>query len=265
MKLFPAIDLKDGLCVRLYQGDYDQQTVYGDDPVAQAKAFVSEGAEVVHVVDLDAALTGEPINRSVIARICEELSVPVQVGGGVRTQAAADALFAAGVHRVVIGTAALETPQLVTDVIDGGGRVAVGLDARGDEVATHGWTERSGRSVSELARQFADTGVEALVVTEISRDGTLEGPDEGGLRSLLASTLIPVVASGGVGSLDHLRSLAAVTATGSDGLPRRFEGAIVGRALYENAFTVSEARRAIAETEAGAVTSPEALSDEDGS
>ncbi len=247
MKLFPAIDLRRGRCVRLYQGDYDRQTVYGDDPVAQAEAFVAEGAEVVHVVDLDAALTGEPVNRPIIARICEHLSVPVQVGGGVRTTAAADALFEAGVHRVVIGTAALENPQLVADVVGAGGRVAVGLDARGDEVATHGWTERTGRTVTDLARQFAETGVEALVVTEISRDGTLEGPDEAGLRALLSATAIPVVASGGVGSLDHLRSLAAVTVPGVDGRPRGFEGAIVGRALYEKKFTVADARRAIAE------------------
>lgn len=254
MKLFPAIDLRGGACVRLYQGDYDRQTVYGDDPVAQAEAFVAEGAEVVHVVDLDAALTGEPVNRRVIARICERLSVPVQVGGGVRTTEAADALFGAGVHRVVIGTAALENPQLVADVVAGGGRVAVGLDARGDEVATHGWTERTGRTVTELADQFAETGVEALVVTEISRDGTLEGPDVAGLRALLAATSIPVVASGGVGSLEHLRSLATVSVAGSDGEVRRFEGAIVGRALYENKFTVSEARRVIAEVTATAST-----------
>lgn len=255
MKLFPAIDLRAGNCVRLYQGNYDRQTVYGDDPVAQAEAFVAEGAEVIHVVDLDAALTGEPVNRPVIARICDALGVPVQVGGGVRTKAAADALFQAGVHRVVIGTAALENPALVAEVASDGCRVAVGLDARGDEVATHGWTERTGRSVSELAAQFADSGVEALVVTEISRDGTLEGPDEVGLRALLSATNVPVVASGGVGTLEHLRSLAAVSVAGADGRQRRFEGAIVGRALYENKFTVTEARRAISEAsgnEAGA-------------
>lgn len=252
MKLFPAIDLRGGRCVRLYQGDYDRQTVYGEDPVAQAEAFVAEGAEVIHVVDLDAALTGEPVNRPVIARICDRLSVPVQVGGGVRTTDAANALFAAGVHRIVIGTAALENPKLVTDVVDAGGRVAVGLDARGDEVATHGWTERTGRTVTELAEQFADSGVEALVVTEISRDGTLEGPDEAGLRALLAATAVPIVASGGVGSVDHLRSLAAVAVSGTDGTSRRFEGAIVGRALYENKFTVTEARHAIAEVIAAA-------------
>ncbi len=247
MRLYPAIDLRAGRCVRLYQGDYDRQTVYGDDPVTQAEAFVAEGATIVHVVDLDAALTGEPVNRSVIAGICEALSVPVQVGGGVRDRAAAEALFDVGVQRVVIGTAALENPALVTEVVASGGRVAVGLDARGDEVATHGWTERTGRTVAELADQFADSGVEALVVTEISRDGTLQGPDEAGLEALLSATAIPVVASGGVGSLDHLRSLASVAVVGADGQLRGFEGAIVGRALYENQFTVAEARRAIAE------------------
>ena len=241
MRLYPAIDLRDGRCVRLYQGDYDRETVYGEDPVAQAQAFVAEGAEIVHVVDLDAALTGEPVNRSVIAAICAELDVPVQVGGGVRTREAADALFNVGVHRVVIGTAALENPALVSDVVAGGGRVAVGLDARGDEVATHGWTERTGRTVSELADQFAESGVDALVVTEISRDGTLEGPDEVGLTELLASTAIPVVASGGVGSIEHLHALVDVQHTTSGGDIRRFDGVIVGRALYEKQFTVAEA------------------------
>jgi phosphoribosylformimino-5-aminoimidazole carboxamide ribotide isomerase len=246
MKLYPAIDLRNGRCVRLYQGDYEQETVYGDDPVAQAKAFEAEGAEVVHVVDLDAARTGEPTNRRVIGAICEAIGVPIQVGGGVRTIEAAEALFEAGVDRVVIGTAALENPQLVVDVVRAGGRVAVGLDARGDEVSTHGWTERTGRTVGELAARFADSGVEALVVTEISRDGTLEGPDEPGLRALLAATPIPVVASGGVGSLDHIRSLAAVTHVGADGSIRRLDGVIVGRALYERTFTVAEALAATA-------------------
>lgn len=245
MRLYPAIDLREGRCVRLYQGDYNKETVYGEDPVGQAQAFVAEGATVVHVVDLDAALTGEPTNRSVIAEICAGVDVPVQVGGGVRSTEAADALFAAGVHRIVIGTAALENPQLVADVVAAGGRVAVGLDARGDEVATHGWTERTGRTVTDLADEFADSGVEALVVTEISRDGTLEGPDERGLRALLAATSIPVVASGGVGSLAHLRSLAAVSHADGPGDARRFEGVIVGRALYEKNFTVAEAIAAL--------------------
>jgi len=245
MMFYPAIDLRNGRCVRLYQGDYGQETVYNDDPVAQAKAFVADGAEIVHVVDLDAALTGEPTNRPVIEAICSAIDVPVQVGGGVRSVDAAEALFAAGVRRVVIGTAALENPQLVADVVGAGGAVAVGLDARGDEVATHGWTERTGRTVTELADGFADSGVEALVVTEISRDGTLEGPDEAGLQSLLAATSIPIVASGGVGSIEHLQSLASVECRTETGTTRRFQGAIVGRALYENKFTVAAAIEAL--------------------
>ncbi len=235
MRLYPAIDLRGGNCVRLYQGDYDQETVYGDDPVAQAMGFVEAGAEWLHVVDLDAALTGEPTNRPVIAAICSASPVPVQVGGGVRTVEAANALFEAGVERVVIGTAALENPDLVRQVA-ADHPVAVGLDAKGGEVATHGWTERTGRTVHDLAEEFADAGVAALVVTEISRDGTLEGPDVEGLSALLRSTAIPVVASGGVGTLAHLQTLSTVEADG-----RRFDGAIVGKAIYEGAFTVPEA------------------------
>ncbi|MFT7600177.1 MAG: phosphoribosylformimino-5-aminoimidazole carboxamide ribotide isomerase [Acidimicrobiales bacterium] len=235
MRLYPAIDLRGGNCVRLYQGDYDQETVYAADPVAQAMAFVDAGTTWLHVVDLDAALTGEPTNRPVIAAICEASPVPVQVGGGVRTIEAAEALFDAGVTRVVIGTAALENPELVR-ALAAVHPVAVGLDARGGEVATHGWTEKTGRTVGDLASEFADAGVAALVVTEISRDGTLAGPDVDGLSQLLASTDIPVIASGGVGSLGHLRTLAGVTAG-----PRQFEGVIVGKAIYEGAFTVAEA------------------------
>ena len=248
MRLYPAIDLRGGKCVRLYQGDYDRETVYADDPVAQAMSFVTAGTSWLHVVDLDAALTGEPTNRPVIAAICAASPVPVQVGGGVRTRAAAAALFEAGVSRVVIGTAALENPMLVREVA-AHRSVAVGLDARGGEVATHGWTEKTGRSVGDLASEFADAGVDALVVTEISRDGTLEGPDVDGLTTLLHSTGIPVIASGGVGTLAHLRTLASIETAG-----RRFEGVIVGKAIYERAFTVAEALRALREHEAGATS-----------
>ena len=237
--LFPAIDLRGGNCVRVYQGDYGQETVYNPDPVAQALAFVEAGARWLHVVDLDAALTGEPTNRPVIAAICEASPVPVQVGGGVRDEAGALALFDAGVHRVVIGTAALENPGLVRTVA-AEHPVAVGLDARGGEVATHGWTERTGRTVTDVAADFADAGVRCLVVTEISRDGTLEGPDVAGLTELLAATDIPVIASGGVGDLDHLRIRASVEASG-----RRVSGVIVGKAIYEHAIGVAEALRVL--------------------
>ncbi len=239
MDLLPAIDLRAGNAVRLYQGDYGRETVYGSDPVAQAEAFVAEGAQWLHVVDLDAARTGDPVNRPVIGRICAAVDVPVQVGGGIRTVEAATVLFNLGVSRVVIGSAAVEDPALVRRLA-ADNSVAVGLDARGDEVATHGWTERTGRSVHELAAEFADAGVAALVVTEIAVDGTLEGPDTKGLAALLGATEIPIIASGGVGTIAHLLELAAIDVNG-----RRFAGAIAGRALYERAFTVSEALAAL--------------------
>ncbi len=232
--LYPAIDLLGGRCVRLYQGDYDRETVYGDDPVAQAQAFEAEGASWIHVVDLDAARSGEPVNREVVAAIAAGVSVPVQSGGGVRDEAAAEALFDAGVARVVVGTAALEDPAFVRRLA-ARRPVAVGLDARGREVAVRGWLEGSGQDLLDLAAAFADAGVAALVVTEISRDGTLEGPDVAGLSDVLAATSIPVIASGGVGTLEDLSTLAALESGG-----RTLSGVIAGRAIYEGAFTVAQ-------------------------
>ena len=235
MQLFPAIDLRGGRCVRLYQGDYGQETVYGDNPVAQAQAFAAAGAPWVHVVDLDAARTGEPVNRPVIAAIAAALTVPLQVGGGVRDEACAGALFDVGVARVVIGTAALDDPAFVRRLASKH-RVDVGLDAKGREVAVRGWVEGSGRDVVDVAISFADAGVEALVVTQIARDGTLEGPDLEGLAEMLAASPIAVVASGGVGGLADLHELRSLR-VGTRGLA----GAIVGRALYERKFTIEEA------------------------
>jgi phosphoribosylformimino-5-aminoimidazole carboxamide ribotide isomerase len=241
MELFPAIDLLDGRAVRLYQGDYDRETIYNDDPVAQALLFAAQGARWIHVVDLDAARSGAPRNREVIAAIAEAVDVPVQTGGGVRDDAAADALFEAGVARVVLGTAALEDPALVRRLASRLS-VAVGLDARGREVAVRGWEQGSGRDLLDVAREFADAGVEALIVTEIGRDGTLAGPDLVGLGEVLDATELPVIASGGVGVLDDLRALAALRSTG-----RSLAGAIVGRAIYEGAFTVPEALATLSE------------------
>ncbi len=233
--LYPAIDLRDGRCVRLYQGDYDRETHYGDDPVGQARAFAEAGAPWIHVVDLDAARTGEPRNRSVIAAICEAVDVPVQSGGGVRDEAAAAALADAGVARVVIGTAALERPELVT-LVAARQPVAVGLDARGTDLAAHGWEVSSGLDLVDVACRFADAGVAAFVVTEIARDGTLEGPSIDQLSAVLAATDVDVIASGGVGTVAHLRQLDDLVVDG-----RRLAGAIMGRALYEGAFTLTEA------------------------
>lgn len=235
MQLYPAIDLRDGRAVRLYQGDYGRETVYNDDPVAQAQAFAAEGAEWIHVVDLDAARTGRPENRATIGAIVAAVDVPVQTGGGVRDESAAQALFDLGVQRVVIGTAALEQPELVARLA-GRVPVAVGLDARGREVAVRGWEEGSGRDLLDVAREFADVGVEALIVTEIGRDGTLAGPDLEGLAEVLDASELPVIASGGVGTVDDLRQLAALRSAG-----RHLSGAIVGRALYEGAFTLRDA------------------------
>jgi phosphoribosylformimino-5-aminoimidazole carboxamide ribotide isomerase len=240
--LFPAIDLRGGRCVRLTQGDFARETVYGDDPVAQARSFADAGAPWVHVVDLDAARTGDPVNRPVVAAVAAALGssaggTPVQSGGGVRDDAAADALFAAGVARVVVGTAALDSPDWVRRLAARHpGGVAVGLDARGRDVAVRGWVEGSGQDLVDVARRFEDAGVAALVVTEIGRDGTLAGPDLDQLASVLEATAVDVVASGGVGTLDDLRALAGLSAGG-----RRLAGAIVGRALYEGAFTLTDA------------------------
>jgi phosphoribosylformimino-5-aminoimidazole carboxamide ribotide isomerase len=235
MDLYPAIDLRGGRCVRLYQGDYGRETHYGDDPVGQAKAFADAGAPWIHVVDLDAARSGEAVNRDVIAAICAAVDVPVQSGGGVRDDASAAALADAGVARVVIGTAALEQPDLVARVA-ARQPVAVGLDARGRDVAVRGWEQASGRDLLDVAKQFVDAGVSALVVTEIGRDGTLAGPDLEQLSAVLEVTPVDVIASGGVGSIADLAALAGLEVSG-----RRLAGAIMGRALYEGAFTLSEA------------------------
>jgi phosphoribosylformimino-5-aminoimidazole carboxamide ribotide isomerase len=240
MQLLPAIDLRGGKCVRLYQGDYGRETVYGDDPVAQARAFADAGAPWVHVVDLDAARTGEPVNRPVIAAIAAAVSVPVQVGGGVRDLASAGALFDAGVTRVVVGTAALEDPAFVHRLA-ADRRVAVGLDVDGREVAVRGWVEGSGRALDDVAAEFADAGVDALVVTQIARDGTLAGPDLDLYGELLATSPIDIVASGGVGTADHLRTLAGLQVG-----ERTLAGVIVGRALYEGRFSLPEALAACA-------------------
>ncbi len=242
LDLFPAIDLRDGRCVRLLRGDYDRETVYGDDPVAQARRFADAGARWLHVVDLDAARSGDPVNRAIVAAIAAAVDVPVQAGGGVRSVEAAEALFRAGVARVVVGTAAVERPELVEALTGAGRRVAIGLDGRSGQLATHGWEQETDLDVVGVAQQFEDLGVDAVVVTEIDRDGTLDGPDTDGLRRVLAATSIDVIASGGVGAVEHLRELAAVEAGG-----RRLAGVIVGRALYEGAVDLDEGLRACAE------------------
>jgi phosphoribosylformimino-5-aminoimidazole carboxamide ribotide isomerase len=237
--LYPAIDLRAGRCVRLYQGDFDRETVYGDDPVAQARRFADEGATWIHVVDLDAARTGEPVNRALVAAIAGAVDVPVQAGGGVRSLEAAQALADVGVARVVIGTAAVRQPELVAEV-SRVVAVAVGLDIRGREVAVSGWEEGAGLDVAEALPTFSGAGAAVAVVTQIDVDGTGHGPDLASYRELLGVSDLPLVASGGVGTLDHLRQLDRLEVQG-----RRVAGVIVGRALYDGAFTLAEAREAV--------------------
>jgi phosphoribosylformimino-5-aminoimidazole carboxamide ribotide isomerase len=229
--------------VRLWQGDYSRETVYGTDPVAVARAFAAAGVRWVHVVDLDAARTGSPENRDAVAAIAAAIGpeVCVQAGGGVRDQASAEALLAVGVTRVVLGTAAVESPALVRELA-ADHPVAVGLDVRSGEVAVRGWTEGSGRSLDEVLDGFGDAGVAAVVVTEIGRDGTLAGPDLELFAGVLESRVdLDVIASGGVGSLADLEALATLEAGG-----RRLAGAIVGKALHDGVFTVREAVAACA-------------------
>lgn len=241
MELYPAIDLRGGRCVRLRQGEFALETVYRDDPVGVAKEFEAAGCAWVHVVDLDAA-RGDGDNRAIVAAVAEATGLSVQYGGGVRDERTAEALLALGVARLVVGTAAVERPAVVAALgARFPGQVALSLDHRGGEVAVRGWTEASGVALLDVVDRARADGVGALVVTDISRDGTLAGPDLAGLATVVAATELPVIASGGIGSLDDLRRLATVRAQG-----RRLAGAIVGRALYEGVFTVEEALAACA-------------------
>ena len=246
-ELYPAIDLRGGRAVRLLRGDYAAETVYSDDPVAVARSFEAAGARWIHVVDLDAARSGEAGNLDLVAAVAKSVSSRIETGGGVRSVAAAERLLDAGVARVVVGTAAVERPELVTELAGRfPGRVAVGLDARGRQVAVKGWTETTGADLVELARRFEGEGVSALIVTEIGRDGTMDGPDLDQLGAVLEATSVDVIASGGVGTLDDIRALAGLAAGRPNGGHRSLAGIIVGRALYEGRFTVEEALACLA-------------------
>ncbi|MDQ2649551.1 MAG: 1-(5-phosphoribosyl)-5-[(5-phosphoribosylamino)methylideneamino]imidazole-4-carboxamide isomerase [Actinomycetota bacterium] len=244
MDLYPAIDLRGGQVVQLVQGDFDRERVHGDDPVAIARQFEAAGARWIHTVDLDAARTGEPVNRHLIAAIAAAVDVPVQAGGGVRDLAAARALADAGVERVVMGTAAVSDPDLVAEVAKEQ-RVALGLDVRGDEVAVRGWAEGSGVGIDEALRRLAGSGADAVVVTQIQVEGLMGGADLDGLRRVLEATSLDVIASGGVGQLEDLLALDDLDAGG-----RRLAGAIVGTALYEGRVDAAGAVAALAERSA---------------
>lgn len=240
MLILPAIDLRGGKCVRLWQGDYAQETVYGDDPVAMGRRWVDEGATFLHVVDLDGALHGETVNGTAIAGLCSSLSVPIQVGGGVRTVERAGALLGLGVDRVIFGTAALEQPDVVADACRRfAGRIAVGIDARDGMVAVKGWTQTSQVTALDLARRMQDIGAARIIYTDIARDGTQEGVNAEATAALASALEIPVIASGGVGTLQHIRALLPHERDG-------IEGVIVGRALYTGAIRLAEAIAAAA-------------------
>ncbi len=235
LKIFPAIDLKDGQVVRLAEGDMARATIYGDDPVAQAQSFADAGASHLHVVDLDGAFAGESRNGAAVEQIVTAFPGKVQVGGGIRTRAAIDRWLALGVDRVVIGTAALTDPELVRGAArDLPGRIVVGVDARDGMVATHGWAAVSDVPVADLARRFADAGVAALLFTDVGRDGMLKGCNVDASVDLARAVPIPVIASGGVAGLADIRLLALHRRDG-------IEGVITGRAIYDGRLDLAAA------------------------
>ena len=235
MILFPAIDLKEGLCVRLEQGDMARATVFHRDPAAQALAFEELGFEYLHVVDLDGAFAGKPVNAAAVERILELTSIPLQLGGGIRDLATIEAWLGKGVDRVIIGTAAVRDPDLVkTAARRYPGRVAVGLDARSGQVAVDGWAKTSALSALDIARRFEDAGVTAIIYTDIARDGLLRGLNLDATIALADAISIPVIASGGLASLADVEALLAPRA-------RKLGGAIAGRALYDGSLNAGAA------------------------
>lgn len=239
METIPAIDLLEGRCVRLYQGDYEQSQVFNENPVEVAQQWVDQGATRLHVVDLDGAKTGQPTNLGAIEAIVRACSVPVQVGGGIREHSTAKQLLDLGVERVILGTVAVEQPQLVQQLCqEFPGQIVVGIDARNGLVATRGWLETSEVSATQLAVQMQELGAVAIIYTDIHRDGTLSGPNLEALRAIASTVTIPIIASGGVSSITDLLSLLALE-------PQGVTGVIVGRALYTGDISLREALRAV--------------------
>jgi phosphoribosylformimino-5-aminoimidazole carboxamide ribotide isomerase len=237
-ELIPAIDLRGGRVVRLYQGDYARETVYSDDPVAVARAFAAAGAPRLHVVDLDGAREGVPRHLATLAAIAAAVPVPVQFGGGIRSRQAAEAALAAGADRVIVGTAAIEAPALAQELAAVlGPRLVLGVDARDGQVATCGWQRTSAVAATELVVAARAWGVTRICYTDIARDGTLTAPNFAALRAVIAAAGVPVIASGGVATIEHLRALRALGA----------EGAIVGKALYDGALALPAALAALGE------------------
>lgn len=237
MILYPAIDLKDGNCVRLLRGDMEAATVFGTDPAAQARAFQDAGAEWLHLVDLNGAFAGHPVNAEAVGAILASVDVPTQLGGGIRDMATIESWLDRGLARVILGTVAVENPSLVREAaLAFPGKIAVGIDARGGRVATRGWAEETQVMAIDLARQFEDAGVAAIIYTDIDRDGAMQGPNIPATEALARAVTIPVIASGGVSSMQDLLALRD---------RRVIAGAISGRALYDGAINLGEALRAL--------------------
>ena len=235
MIFFPAIDLKDGRCVRLIKGDMNQATVFNDSPADQAKQFADAGCQWIHVVDLNGAFAGAPVNAAAVKAILAAVGVPVQLGGGIRDMATVAAWIEAGIARVILGTAAVKNPALVRDACKSfPGKVAVGIDARGGKVATEGWADTGKLTVVDLAKRFVDAGVAAIIHTDIDRDGVLAGPNVAASAELARGVPIPVIVSGGVSSLADLKAVKAEAASG-------IAGVISGRAIYDGRIDLGEA------------------------
>ena len=233
MILFPAIDLKDGKCVRLWRGDMSRATIFNDDPPAQARAFASQGCRWLHVVDLDGAFAGKPMNAKAVDGILAAVSVPVQLGGGIRDLAMIESWLSRGISRVVLGTLALRAPQIVRDACKKfPGKIAIGIDAKAGRVAVEGWAEASEMTVLDLAKKFEDSGAAAIIHTDIERDGTLSGTNIAATKDLAAKLSIPVIASGGVASIDDIKALKKAD---------KIAGVIVGRALYDGKVDLKQA------------------------
>jgi len=242
MLVIPAIDLKEGKCVRLEQGLMDKDTVFNDNPAAQARAWQDQGAEMLHIVDLDGAFAGEPKNRAAIEAIVKAITIPSQLGGGIRDIETIEAYLALGISRVIIGTAAQRNPELVKAACARfPGQIVVGIDAKNGMVAVQGWAEVTDITAVDLARKFEDCGVAAIIYTDISRDGMLQGPNLEATRALAEAVSIPVIASGGVSSLKDIENLMAIEASG-------ITGVITGKAVYTGAIKLAEA---VALTKAG--------------
>lgn len=237
MILYPAIDLKDGQCVRLLKGDMGAATVFGDDPAAQARSFEEAGCKWLHLVDLNGAFEGRPVNAAAVEAILDRVGVPAQLGGGIRDMGTIETWLDKGLARVILGTVAVENPSLVREAARAfPGRIAVGLDARGGMVATRGWAKKTTQTVTDLARRFEDAGVEAIIYTDIDRDGAMGGPNIAATEALARAVALPVIASGGVSSMEDLLALRD---TGV------IAGAISGRALYDGAIDLGTALAAL--------------------